>query len=241
MTLTDVRAIVFDKDGTLADSQTFLRNLAQRRARLIDAQVPGVQEPLLMAFGADGDRLNPAGLMAVGTRYENMVAAAAYVAETGRDWFASLELARSTFDEADQVFQRKAEQTPPFEGIPALLQTLAEAGVAIGILSSDTTQNVRDFVAAYGFASVVQLAMGVDDRPGKPDPQLLWDACQALQVPLAHALVIGDSAADTRMAAAAGVRSIGVTWGGAAEASLEGATAIAAQVADIRVLTENGE
>ena len=79
----NIEAVIFDKDGTLANSQIFLRNLAQKRARLIDAQIPGVQEPLLMAFGVESDRLNPAGLMAVGTRLENEIAAAAYVAETG--------------------------------------------------------------------------------------------------------------------------------------------------------------
>jgi len=46
VTFTAIAAVIFDKDGTLADSQDYLRNLGQKRARLIDAQIPGVQEPL---------------------------------------------------------------------------------------------------------------------------------------------------------------------------------------------------
>ena len=32
---SDIQAIIFDKDGTLEDSGDYLRNLAQKRARLL--------------------------------------------------------------------------------------------------------------------------------------------------------------------------------------------------------------
>ncbi|NEO26877.1 MAG: HAD family hydrolase, partial [Kamptonema sp. SIO4C4] len=62
---SDVEAIIFDKDGTLEDSRSFLRELAQKRSRLLDAQVPGIGDPLLMAFGVQDNQLDPTGLMAV--------------------------------------------------------------------------------------------------------------------------------------------------------------------------------
>ena len=86
----NIEAVIFDKDGTLEDSQSYLRELGIKRARLIDAQIPGIGEPLLMAFGMQNNQLDPAGLMAVGSRHENEIAAAAYIAETGRSWFESL-------------------------------------------------------------------------------------------------------------------------------------------------------
>lgn len=79
----NIQAIIFDKDGTLEDSQNFLRELSIRRARLLDAQIPGIGEPLLMAFGLQDNYLDPTGLMAVGSRQENLIAAAAYIAEKG--------------------------------------------------------------------------------------------------------------------------------------------------------------
>jgi phosphoglycolate phosphatase len=51
-------------------------------------------------FGIEGDTLDPTGLMAVGSRRENEIAAAAYIAETGRGWIESLAIARSAFEEA---------------------------------------------------------------------------------------------------------------------------------------------
>lgn len=208
---SDIQAIVFDKDGTLADSQTFLRTLAQKRARRIDAQVPGVQEPLLMAFGLLGETLNPQGLMAVGSRYENEVAAAAYVAETGRDWAASLALVRQAFAEADSYLAQKAESTPPYPGTQALLANLSGHGIKVGILSSDSPANIQDFLRFYHLESFVDHTQGT--QPGgisKPNPELLFQVCQALGVAPASTLVIGDSELDRLTARTSG--AAGFVW-----------------------------
>jgi phosphoglycolate phosphatase len=237
VTFPAIQAVLFDKDGTLADSQAFLRSLGQKRSRLIDAQIPGVQEPLLMAFGLDGDQLNPAGLLAVGTRLENEIAAAAYVSETGRDWVASLTLVRSAFVEADRVFQRKADSTPLFEGAREVLQTLAAAGIKVGIISADTTENVKDFVARYQLEALVQVALGIDQGPGKPDPTIFYQACTALDVLPERVLAIGDSAADIEMAKAANAGGcVAVTWGWTQAAQLIQADASIAHFSDIQLL-----
>lgn len=236
-----IQAIVLDKDGTLANAQEFLRNLGHKRARLIDAQIPGVQEPLLMAFGLEGQQLNPAGLLAVGTRQENEIAAAAYVAETGRDWLASLSLVRSAFEEADHVFSRKADHTPLFEEARHLLQTLAAGGhLKLGILSSDSTANVRDFVQKYQLQPYVQVQVGTEaGQVAKPNPEVLHQVCQQLGVAPAATLVIGDTDMDIAMAQAAQAAGcIGVTWGGTSLRQLERANATIARADQLQVLPE---
>jgi phosphoglycolate phosphatase len=230
----NVQAVMFDKDGTLADSQAYLRVLAQKRARVIDAQVPGVQEPLLLAFGVEGDRLNPAGLMAVGTRRENEIAAAAYVAETGRDWMAALNLVRAAFVEADQLFARKADHTPLFDGVLPVLQALVAAQVKLGILSSDSTVNVQDFVQRYQLQPYVHMTMG-SGAISKPDPVLFQQACAAMGLAPRAVLSVGDSSADIDMARAAGAAGVvGVTWG--LPLTLEGADVVVSTLADLRVV-----
>ncbi|MBW4472880.1 MAG: HAD family hydrolase [Stenomitos rutilans HA7619-LM2] len=232
-----IEAVLFDKDGTLADSHAFLRSLGQKRSRVIDARIPGVQEPLLMAFGLDGDRLNPAGLLAVGTRLENEIAAAAYVAETGRDWIEAMTLVRSAFVEADRVFQRKADNTPLFAGAGDVLQALSIAGLKVGIVSADTTENVSDFVARYELKAWIQVALGIDQGPGKPDPTVFYQACAALNVPPERVLSIGDSAADIEMAKAANAAGcVAVTWGWTQRERLRQADVSIASFLDIQIL-----
>jgi phosphoglycolate phosphatase len=236
ITFTNVQAIIFDKDGTLANSELFLRNLAQRRSRLIDAQIPGVQEPLLMAFGVEGDRINPAGLIAVGSRQESKIAAAAYIAETGRDWIKALNIAHLAFVEADRPMLRKADHTPFFESGRELLQSLSAAGVKLGILSADTTEGVKDFSDRYQLKSYFQLQMGSDEEYSKPDPALLQEACRRLSVEPEAALMVGDSQADIQMARTANVAGcIGVTWGWTSAFALEQPDVLARQFSDIQV------
>ena len=229
----DVQAILFDKDGTLEDSAEYLRNLGQKRSRLIDAQIPGTQDPLLMAFGINSDRLDPTGLLAVGSRRENEIAAAAYIAETGRGWFESLAIASRAFDEADEYL--KSEFPPLFTGSSEVLQLLSSAGLKLGILSADSTERVRAFVQRHQMGNYVQLQMGVDEGPSKPDPDLFRQACQTLGVEPCATLMVGDSAGDIDMARRAGAAGcIGICWKTGA-AALQGADIVIAQLDEIQV------
>ncbi|MEO0378320.1 MAG: HAD family hydrolase [Cyanobacteria bacterium P01_A01_bin.17] len=210
---TDIEAVIFDKDGTLADVASFLKSLAQKRSRLTDAQVPGVQEPLLLAFGVEEGQLNPAGLQAVGSRRENEIAAAAYIAETGKDWNTALDIAQSAFAEADSYLKRKADHTPPFPGTCEVLQALTAAKVKVGILSADIPKNIGDFIDCYDL-TCVDAYQGVEGTISKPDPRLYEQLCAQLEVAPKQTLMVGDAQVDLIMAQSAGAAGcIQVTWG----------------------------
>lgn len=236
-TFRNIQAVIFDKDGTLEDSQVFLRELGQKRSRLIDAQVPGIGEPLLMAFGIQGDRIDPTGLMAVGSRRENEIAAAAYVAETGRGWLESLAIAHSAFAEADRYLQDTAHTSPLFAGSLEVLKFLSEAGLKLGILSAATTASVQTFVKRHQLEAYIQLQQGVEAGPSKPDPALFLQACQTLGVEPGSTLMVGDSAGDIEMGRRGGAAGcIGICWGSPNVAHLKGADVAIAQLDEIQLV-----
>ncbi|MEO0947814.1 MAG: HAD family hydrolase [Cyanobacteria bacterium J06641_5] len=214
-----IEAIFFDKDGTLADSGKRLRELSQKRARLLDAQFPGIGEPLLLAFGVQGSVLDPAGLMAVGSVYENEIAAAAYIAETGRGWLEARAATQAAFAEADRQFAQ--EPDPLFPGSLEVLQRLAQTELKLGILSAATMTNVQEFVAQQNLGAYFQVSIGVE--PGgldKPDPKFFQFACQELGVDPGKTLMVGDAAGDIQMAQAAGAAgTIAISWGATAPPS----------------------
>ncbi len=238
VTFPNIQAVIFDKDGTLEDSQVFLRELGQKRSRLIDAQIPGIGEPLLMAFGIEGDTLDPTGLIAVGSRRENEIAAAAYIAETGRGWIESLAIARSAFEEADRYLRDAASTSPLFTGSLDVLKFLSDKGLKLGILSAATTARVQAFVKRHQLDPYIQLQQGVDEGPSKPDPALFLQACQTLGVEPASTLMVGDSAGDIEMGQRAGAGGcIGISWGTSGPvAHLEEADVAIAQLDEIQVL-----
>lgn len=231
----NIQAIVFDKDGTLEDSEAYLRSLGQKRSRLIDAQIPGIGEPLLMAFGIQGDRLDPTGLLAVGSRRETEIAAAAYIAETGRGWLESSAIARRAFEEADQFIG--TAPSPLFVGSLEVLKYLSEAELKLGILSAASTQKVKTFVEHHQLSDYIQLQMGVDLGPTKPDPALFLQACEKLGVEPSTTLMVGDAVGDIEMARQAGAAGcIGICWGKPEAAHLQTADVAIAQLDEIQIL-----
>lgn len=232
----NIQAVIFDKDGTLENSEEYLRNLGQKRARMIDAQIPGIGDPLLMAFGINGNILDPTGLMAVGSRRENEIAAAAYIAETGRGWLESLAIARRCFEEADRIFQN-TPPSPLFVGCLEVLQFLSAAGLKLAILSASRTSRVKEFVKRHQLNDYIQLEMGVDEGPSKPDPALFLEACRKLAVEPGATLMVGDSAGDIEMARRAGAAGcIGICWGKPEAAHLEAADVAIGQLDEIQII-----
>lgn len=230
---TEIEAIIFDKDGTLEDSGDYLRNIAQKRARLVDAQIPGVGEPLLMAFGVQDGKLNLAGLQAVGSRYENEIAAAAYIAETGRGWGEAIQIVDRAFAEADRVM----ESTPAamFPGCREAIESYARAGIKLGILSAATTSQVVKFAEYHQLRAEFQSLLGSDREFAKPDPRLFHQACQELGVNPARTLMVGDSVWDMSMASKGGAAGcIGIAWGRSGQA-LSGADVTISNLAELRV------
>jgi phosphoglycolate phosphatase len=211
----NIQAVIFDKDGTLVNSANFWRELGIKRARLIDAQIPGIGEPLLMAFGIQDDYLDPTGLMAVGSRYENEIASAAYIAETGRGWLESLSIAKKSFQEADQFLQNRSQEKPLFSGVLDCIKAFSESGLKIGIISADTTANIKIFIEQYHLSNYVQFGLGSDPEGFiKPDPRLFIQTCQSLAVAPEHTLMVGDAEGDIIMAKQANAAgAIGICWG----------------------------
>jgi phosphoglycolate phosphatase len=212
---SDIAAVIFDKDGTLADGRAYLIQLGLERSHRLDQRCPGAGDRLRRAFGLKGDFLDPFGLLAVGTRQENAIAAATYLAETGCSWQDALHHVQDIFHNADQALPPKAASTPPFPGITALLEHLSEADLKLAVLSSDSHENVTAFLEQQHLQHFFQGWMGAKPgKPSKPDPILVEDLCQQLGVPPAAAVMIGDTPGDLQMARAAKMAgSIGVTWG----------------------------
>jgi phosphoglycolate phosphatase len=237
-TFENIQAIVFDKDGTLANVEAYLKSLGQKRARLVDAKIPGVQEPLMLAFGLESAYVSPTGLLAVGSRRENEIAAAAYVAETGRDWAEALEIAAAAFQDAEGYLKPKAVHTPVVPNLGDWLSQLQQSGLLLGILSADTTAHVKEFVETYGLSAKIAAYQGDDgEGPSKPDPRFYEGICRQLNVTPEQTVMIGDSTLDMQMARAArSAGCVGVTWGWQRPVAIAQATCILNKPEELLVL-----
>lgn len=107
----------------------------------------------------------------------------------------------------------KQDATAPYPGIPALLDTLAAAGVCCGVLTNKEHSLAKGVVEHYfagRFAFVQGALPGV---PTKPDPTAALRLLQRMGAQPANALFVGDSDVDILTAKNAGLSSCGVLWG----------------------------
>jgi phosphoglycolate phosphatase len=236
-----IQAVVVDKDGTLSQSEPYLKALARQRADQLQQQVPGISSEtfvdLLLTFGLQEQRFDGAGLMAIGSRLENEIATAAHLARMGYPWPEARRVVQTAFDLADSRLGDKAAQMPLLATALPVLQSLAWQRIPVAILSADTSDNIAAFVAQYQLGDWIQAIRGADQRPAKPDPLCFQDLCQELGVLPQATLMIGDASSDMLMAHQAGAAGcIGIQGGWSEPPDIDYADVLIQQWVEIQVV-----
>ena len=119
---TDIEAIFFDKDGTLEDSRNYLYQLVNERIRLLSEQERGINDYFPKIFGIEVGKIDPKGLMAVGSRQDNELAAATLIASSGCGWDQARAIAHQAFEQAAKNITPTKESSPIFPGALSVLQ-----------------------------------------------------------------------------------------------------------------------
>ena len=180
----DATAILFDWDGTLADSI----------GRLYEANVA-----VMAAFGLPFDET-------------------IYLRHASPDWrlmYARLGVPADRIDEANERWlaaYHAGGTTELFDGARDALVRLDGAGYRLGLVTAGHREVVEPLLARHDLEGILEVVVyGTDLVEQKPHPAPLLHAIGRLDgVAPSDALYVGDTVEDMRMAAAAGVRSIGI-------------------------------
>lgn len=125
----------------------------------------------------------------------------------------------------------------PIEGVPGLLADLVAAGVTTGVVSSKRADFIELGLSALDLVDTVEILASQDDTTRhKPHPDPLLLAADRLGVEPTECVYVGDAVVDLRAGRAAGMSTIGVTWGAGLRSDLVGTrpTAVVDDIAELR-------
>ena len=211
----DIQAVLFDLDGTLADTA---------------ADLGGALNDLLRARGYPEKPLadirphashGSGALVSFGT---GMAQDDPAFAEWRQAYLHCYE-------------QRFTQDTRLFDGINPLLAELARHGMAWGIISNKPERFTLPLAAALDWAAAPAVVVGGDTcAEAKPSVLPMLHACRQINVPPERCVYVGDAERDIQAGNAAGMHTVLAAWGyiGADDQPERwGADFIAAHPADI--------
>jgi membrane protein len=205
-----LKAILFDIDGTLVDSN--------------DLHIAAWDE----VFRAAGHQFDRQALHdQIGKGADNFVPALL----PG----ASKEEAERLGDAHGRIYKEKFIATArPFPGARDLLLRCCEVGYTVVLASSASGEELDHYLELLDATDLVDAHTSADDvGPSKPSPDIFESALQKAGAASGEALVIGDTPFDIQAATKAGIRTVAVRSGKFPDKALAGAVAIFDDVAQL--------
>ena len=196
-------AIIFDFDGTLADTRRGILDTAQEVLRRMGRE-PADEQALAATIGLP--------------LRENFTRGAGF-SETEAD--EAVAIYRSIFDEV------AVPSITAFPGVEEVLSTLDARGIPMAVATSRGQRSLELLMHHLGLDRYIppERCFGVETvaRP-KPAPDIIYVILGKLGVKPEETLVVGDTTFDIEMGKAAGCFTCGVSYGNQSAGQLAGAS-----------------
>lgn len=183
------RLVVFDWDGTLADSAAIIAESIQEACRDLDLAVP--------------DETRAKYVIGLGLKDAVNHVAPGLPAEK------QLQLA----ERYRQHYLARDPDIRLFSGAAELLDMLEASGAWLAVATGKSRVGLERALEQTALQKRFHATRCADEGFPKPHPDMLLHLLDRLGVEAADALMIGDTSHDLEMARNAGVDALGVSWG----------------------------
>lgn len=185
--------IIFDLDGTLADTMDDLKTAMNSTLSILGYEPRTKFE--LLNFINNGSREFVRRSLPTAVQTEEFI----------------IESALQIYGyEYEKCF---CDKTRAYTGIYETLQALKNEKFKLGVLSNKPDKFVKTIVAKLFGLDTFDFVMGQSNLPHKPDPASANYVAKMIGVKPSKCIFVGDSDIDMKTANNAGMRSIGVSWG----------------------------
>ena len=247
---TQVRGIIFDKDGTLFNFRKTWLPILLNAAKHTAADNGDLATDLLKAAGYDpeNDRFDASGPIAAGNaedmadawrevllRYGWSDAGTPSAASGTSSAISGTSSAAAgnapvipTRTELIREMDRASRETGVTKSVPVtdlrtLFSRLRAAGLTLGLATSDSEEAAHASLSREGITEFFTVVTGYDSAgpAKKPSPEVVYNFCRQTGLEAGEVLVVGDTWHDIEMAKAAGARSVAVLTGAIEREALE--------------------
>jgi phosphoglycolate phosphatase len=191
--MTQLRLAVFDVDGTLVDSQHSIVSAMTEAWGSLNLGLPRpdqVRRIIGLSLIEACSVLLPWGPPSLHRA----------VADAYKEAFRAMRLLPDNLE-------------PLFPGVRQALDTLEAEGWLLGLATGKSRRGVDSFLDNHCLKGRFVTIQTADDNPSKPDPSMLHRAAGDCGLDPCDIVMIGDTAYDMAMAAAARTGAVGVSWG----------------------------
>lgn len=211
MTMTQIRSVILDVDGTLVDS-----NDAHAKAWIEAMAEYGYHVPFEKVrplIGMGGDKVLPETL------------------NIQKD----SEEGKKISKRRGEIFKERYLPTlKPFPKAHELLQAMRQHGLKLAVATSAQKDELKALLQIVGAQQLIEEETSSKDAPNsKPNPEVMEVTLQRIGFPASAVLMLGDTAYDIEAAQKVGVGTIALRSGGWKDSDLQGAIAIYNDTADL--------
>ena len=183
------RLVVFDWDGTLADSTRLIAGAIQSACAAVGCAVPSETDARYVIGLGLADALAHVAPDLPADRHRELAA----------------HYRRHYLDSEDTI--------PLFEGARSLLADLDAGGFLLGVATGKTRVGLDRAIAHHGLAGRFHATRCADEGFPKPHPDMLLALMDRLAVEPRETLMIGDTTHDLELARNAGAAAVAVAYG----------------------------
>ncbi|MNZ33047.1 Pyrophosphatase PpaX [compost metagenome] len=216
-TTLSCRGILFDKDGTLLNFMDMWGTWADKLVQLIEGQLSimkaapreNVSNWLGLVYNKQGIVIgyDKTGPLAMGTEEEVTALLAWRFYNAGMPWNEAVVKVRE-LNALAMIEVERCRPAHPLPGLHDFLVSCSRAGIALGIVTSDTTAETLKHLEWMGLRNYFCSIVGRDRvGKGKPDPEMVTLALREMRTSTEDCILIGDSNGDMIMARRAGLRA----------------------------------